>query len=65
MLVLARMQDESIRIHVTPENLRKLADAGGLEILVKAIECRRRQTRIGVQAPPEVQIVRSEVDDGR
>jgi carbon storage regulator CsrA len=49
MLVLTRKQDEVIRI--------------GERILVTVVRTRQGSVRIGIDAPPEMEILRGELDD--
>lgn len=54
MLVLSRLKGESVILRVA-----------GVEIRVCLVRVERDKVRIGFEAPPEVEILRSEIADKR
>lgn len=56
MLVLSRTVHETVRVKIPPT-------ASGMEIEVAVVRLTGHNVRLGFTAPPEVNIVRSEIPD--
>lgn len=68
MLVLTRKVGESIKIslnkRVDPDTLaRVLFDAGPIEILIAHLHLGRSEVKLGIQAHPDLVILRNELYD--
>jgi len=67
MLVLSRKVNEGINYRISPDDLRKLADAAeetgeDLVIAVAVVRFQGDKVRLGSDAPKEVRIVRAELE---
>jgi sRNA-binding carbon storage regulator CsrA len=70
MLVLSRQKDETIEASMTLEQLRELLanvpadtppDAVVFRTVTTVVEIRGSKTRLGIHAPPQVQLLRGEI----
>lgn len=70
MLVLSRQKDETIQATMTLEQMRELIsrfpadappDTVAMKLSVAVVEIRGSKTRLGLDAPPQVQFLRGEL----
>lgn len=61
MLVLSRQDGESLRFEVSAESLLNLKPGEKLEFEIKVLQIRQTSVRLGVEAPKDVGVWRTEL----